>query len=404
MSRIFYDLETSGLDTKHQILTACFIRTNDSFDIEKVYNFRVALNPLEIPAESAISVNAVDITQHMMHHKNKFEDLMTEGEFARAVNALLSKYLKKDSALIGYNSNKFDIKHLRKVLIKWGYNPYFNYNKFGMVDLYNHIKFLKLSKPAEFFKIGNLKLGTVYNQLTKKDHGILHEAQADVEYCVELAKYLLETFGWDIVAENAKVNNLGTLSLEPGDLLAVANPYEETVTFDKCIVHEVTPNYVLLEKCELKDENDFKFSNVHKNDFRIAKKIGKSKLENPMTVDGYFASFDGNRGVESFVYHIGFKDFDTLADGNHFDMWSNDTHLGELVNSQIFTRVRPIRHTEEGLDVDDLSEDEKDFICFHFDKYGIGEDDVFEGEKNLDKVQLLKEYKAAYKELYESLK
>lgn len=407
--RVFYDLETSGLDTKHQILTACFILTNDIFEIDKVLNFRVALNPLEIPAESAISVNAVDITQHMLHHKNKFPDLLTEEQFALKVNALLTKYLNKDSALIGYNSNKFDIKHLRKVLIKWGYNPYYSYNRFPMVDLYNHIKFLKLAKPKEFVGIENLKLGSVFKQLIKKEPTHLHEAEADVHHCVDISKFLLKEFDWDIVAENHKVNNLASLELVPGDIIMIANPYEQEVTFDKCIVHEITPSYTLLEKTILRNPEENKFVNVHKNDFRIGKKVGHEELKSPMTVDKYFASFEGNKGVESFVYHIKFDDFECLEEirsepGLGYLIDSNTTPLGELINSQIFTRERPIKHTEEGLVVDPLTEEEQAFIIRHFSQYGLGEDDVFLGEKNEDKVQLLREYKTAYKELYESLK
>lgn len=397
---IVYDLETSGLSTKHQILTACFIITNDAFEIDNVYNFRVALNPLEIPAESAIAVNAVDITQHMLHHKNKFDDLITEEEFARRLNNLLSTLLSSGAALIGYNSNKFDIKHLRKVLIKWGYNPYYNYNKFPMVDIYNHIKFLKLSKPKAFEGMENLKLGTVYKQLYGESAGTLHEAEADVHHCIDIAKFLLEKYGWDIVKENHKVNNLSTLDLRPGDVVALANPHNSK--FEKCIVHDVTDTYVLMEKLNAEPE-DYKFINIHKNDFAIAKKIDSSSLPQPVSINKYFASFDkeGERGVEEFVYHIGFKDFIALSGEDNEISLINKTHLDQLLNSQAFTRIRPIKHTTDGLEVGILSTAEKNFLKFYFTKYGMGENDVSDVKnENEDKVKLIKEYKAAYKELY----
>jgi len=186
----------------------------------------------------------------------------------------------------------------------------------------------------------------------------------------------------------------------------VANPFEQKTTFDKCIVHEVTKAYIVLEKKVLKDPSENAFMTVHKNDFRVGKKIGHDDVHDLMTVNKYFASFDGKKGVEDFVYHVGFKDFDKLADAReHQDLIvTARSNLFDLLNSQTFTKIRPIRHTSEGLEVDDLSDDEKSFIQHYFNQYGMGEDDVFEGvAENKDKVQLLKEYKLAYKELYNSL-
>lgn len=408
MARLFYDLETSGIDTKHQILTACFIITNDKFEIDEVLNFRVALNPLEIPAESAISVNAVDITQHMLHHSNRFPDLITEEEFAEKVNNLLENFLGNFDPLIGYNSNKFDIKHLRKVLIKWGYNPYYARNQFPMVDIYNHIKFLRLSKPKEFSDILDLKLGTIYARLIGKDARVLHEAEADVHHCIDVSKFLLENFDWDIVKENHKVNNLFAMMLIPGDVLMVANPHFDGPPFSKCIVHDANDSYILLEKTKLENLDENKFSLVHKNDFKIGKKISEVELSNPMSVQKYFDSFEDKKGVENFIYHLKFKDFNELKDireyPDSYAIGPTFSHLGEMMNSQTFTRSRPIKHTDEGLEIDDFTDGEKWYIISHFKTYGLGEDDVFDGEKNEEKVKLLKEYKAAYKELFESLK
>jgi len=411
MARLFYDLETSGISTRHQILTACFIVCNDEYEIDNIFNFRVALNPLEIPDESAIFVNAVDITQHMLHHTNRFPDLITEEEFANKLHNLLSFYLEQNlSPLIGYNSNKFDIKHLRKVLIKWGYNPYYSYNRFPMVDLYNHVKFLKLSRPSEFDGIENLKLGTVYKQLVKKDTGILHEAEADVKYCVEIASFLREHYDWDIAKENHRVNNLFGMMLIPGDNVILANPHTEVPVFEKYIVHESNDSNILLEKVDL-EKDDKRFLVINKNDFGIGKHIGHKDISVPWTIDQYYKSFE-NEGttkfVEDFIYHIGFKDFKELANirdnPDSYEIGPTFSHLGEMMNSQTFTRLRLIKHTDYGLAVDELSDGEQWYLISYFETYGLGdEEEKCEGKENADKVQLLKEYKAAYKELFSSL-
>lgn len=402
--RLFYDLETTGLKTTNQILTACFITTDNSYNIVEICNYRIALNPLEIPAESAIAVNAVDITQHMINHTNRFSDLMTEEEFALAINEKLSNFLSEENSLIGYNSNKFDITFLRKVLIKWGYNPYYNFNKFPMVDLYHHISYVKLHKPYEFEGMKNSKLGTVYRQLFKEDPVVLHEAEADVLYCVKIAKFLLEKFGWDITLENNKVNNLFNGSFNKGDLIYLIDSRKRKGDI-LYTIHDINKSKVLIEHTKTK-----KFSTVNKTDFALAKKIKTVELEEFKTLDSHFSTYESTRekGVEEFVYHIQFKDFEVLANcrlDRIDDVCSNqEDHLTDLVNSQIITRVRPIKHTDEGIEVYNMSDSQKKFIIRYFEKYGLGENDSFDGEANQDKVKLLRDYKVAYRELVESLK
>lgn len=419
---IFYDLETTGLDSKHQILSACFVKTDDNFEITEILNFNVALNSLEIPAESAIAVNSVDITKHMIDHKNKFDNLISEEEFARQINTLFLKTLQYGHKLIGYNSNKFDIKHIRKVLIKYGYNPYYNYNKFEMVDILNHVKYLRLTKRKIFDGIENLKLSSVFKHLIGEEAKGQHEAESDVLNCVTIAKHFVEHHNWKITERNDEVNNLFTMCVKPGDEVVLANPYSKTSkdidAFIRYQVQDVTKNYILLKNLEPEkyennhhgiDQNDYRV--INKNDFCLAKLVldVETPIKGLKTVDQYYAEFE-DKGIENFIYGIKFGGFDELARvrshyGLDFDTTSNE--LNQIKASQIFSRVRPIRHKTNGVQYDEILETEsfRKFFVFYYDKYLKEEMDKTypEADEKSKVIKLIRDYKSAYKELYEVL-
>ena len=412
---IFYDLETTGISTKHQILTACFIMTDGMFNIEHVKNYKIALNPLEIPAESAIAVNSVDITKHMIDHKNKFDDLITEEQFAYELNEFFLETLGIGYNLIGYNSNKFDIKHIRKLLIKYGYNPYYNYNKFGMIDLLNHMKYFKITKP-NVLDIDSLTLGNVYNELVGEMAVGLHDAESDVISCVKIAKVLLDKFNWNIVDKNYKTNNLFELNVNPGDIISIINPYfsEKSEKLYDYQVHCVDKNSILLKLCDTVESKNKNFKVVTRNDFCLAKiKLRDAEMEYTIkTTNQYYSEFPES-GVENFIYSIQFKDFPALKlSGSVFDIKWTNSPFSQLLSSQIFTKIRPIRHTTDGLEYDsEIFEypEIKQFFIKYYDTYLKEEMDKEYPEIDTMKtgdsvVQLIKDYKTAYKELYDNLK
>lgn len=422
---IFYDLETTGLEMKNQILSASFILTDDDFEIIEKKNFNVALNPLEVPAESAIVVNAVDITKHMHGHSNRFEDLITEEAFAQKINRFFISTLgsKGNYNLVGYNSNKFDIKFLRKVLIKYGYNPYYNYNKFGMIDILNHIKYIKCIKPKEFAKLENLTLGNAFDHLLSKKAKGLHEAESDVISCIEIAKALKSKYKWDIIKNNSRINSLNSMKSIAGDILVLLNPYSNTATdkngYIKYQVHDSNGNYILL-KCIEKDKltpyedgTIAEFKLITKNDFCLAKFMeNKPLIDKQKSIDEYFSE-SPDTGVENFIYDIKWNDFDVLYDltkalETDIEFDPTSSKLNQIKASQIFSRARPIHHIDSGVQYDHVLEQEefKKFFLFYYEKY-IAEEMNKEYKEvetiNSKELQLIREYKAAYKELYDKL-
>lgn len=399
---VFYDLETTGIETKHQILSACFIKTDKDFNIKDVQNFNVALNPLEIPAESAILTNSVDIRKYFLHSKHRHPDLITEKEFADKLNTYFLGTIQKNYNLIGYNSNKFDIQHIRKVLIKYGYSPYYKYNQFEMIDLYNHIKYISIVYPAVLRDIKDLKLGSVYQHLIKKPANSQHEADADTKVCIELAKHLKFNLDWDIVKENYKTNNIFELELSSGDIIISANPNR---TLTKYFVHDTNKNYILLESIPKEDEESH-FRLVKSSDFTIAKKT-EGYYPGPFkTIEESFDEMPDN-GVENFIYKVKFNDFEYLKKSYLKKSVDSKTcfkdlesPVGQMKAYQEFTNNRPIKHTDNGLDVDDFSNDEIKFMKLYYNLY-LKE----ELEKRSDEpiLQFLNEYKEAYLELFKSL-
>lgn len=401
MSYIFYDFETTGLDTIHQILTACFIETDKNFNITSKRNWNVALNPLEIPSEHAINVTGIDIRNHMYEHGAKHHDLVTETQFAHELNDFLGARLFDPlSALIGYNSNKFDIKHLRKVLIKYGYNPYYNYNNFAMVDIFNHTKLLVIgsSIPAD---IENLQLGTVYQKIFGRKSPNAHNAEADVMMCIEIAQRLKKT-NYDIVLNNGKTNNLFSKALKPGELVYTVNPYSESrKEMDKHIVHDIQKNYILLEQL---DQEEKKFRAVSRNDFCLCKTEHESIDIDTITLEQHFASGE-SRGTENFIYDIKFQDFKVLAD-TPYDTFiiPMESPLDEILNSRSFTSIRPIEHHSHGFEYN-MTEDQKQYFLWHYETYMKKELETTypEMNENLEAVQLVKDYKQTYKDLYHEI-
>lgn len=420
---MFYDLETTGLDTKHQILSACFVTTDNWFNVKKIKNFNVALNPLEIPAESAIAVNAVDITKHMIGHDNRFEDLLSEEDFAAELHEMFIATLDKGTySLVGYNSNKFDIKHLRKVLIKYGYNPYYNYNKFGMIDILNHAKMLRIKTPTLFTDIPNLKLSSVYKHLLGKEAKGQHEAESDVLNCVELCRELKSKIEWDIVEKNAHVNNAFRLKLVRGDIIALANPYAEWLTNPNGIikyqVHDTSNSYILLKCTEQeKLESDYEFKLISKNDFCLAKLVETGiELKEFITLENHFSS-NLDSGVENFIYDVKFKDIALLASTrrkHQTNMFiqgqiATNSAVEQMIASQMFSRARPILHTNDGVQYENFLEENihyRKFFIYYYEKYLAIEinKEYPDVDQNLPVVKLIKEYKNAYKELYDILR
>ena len=87
-------------------------------------------NRLELPACGAIQVNQLSINDCIQHGQPEFEAANTVYDFLQtATNA------HGHIPLVGFNSARFDFKHLEKLLLKHGLSPTF-YGKISSLDIY----------------------------------------------------------------------------------------------------------------------------------------------------------------------------------------------------------------------------------------------------------------------------
>ncbi len=177
---VVYDFETSTKELLGQITAYSFHLLDSEWQLIDRLTGYVQLNRTEIP-----DLDATLITQLSPYFLNK--NGLPEPVVARLIFQFLSTCVIRYGHvnLVGYNANHFDLKFLRSLLIRYGYNPYF-YGKIKNIDAYHFAQYVALANPETFpwqtDENGNwqFKLETIARR-----HGLLsaaqrHDADADV--------------------------------------------------------------------------------------------------------------------------------------------------------------------------------------------------------------------------------
>ena len=145
MNYVFYDFETSGLDTKFdQPIQIAAILVDDNFNvIDDPINEVCRLKDGVIPNPSALVVTKVDI--NILKNGQSFYEMMTN------IHDKFSKW--SPATFIGYNSIRFDEEVLRSSFFQSLYDPYLtNTNSNTRTDLF------KIVLGSAALKINILKL------------------------------------------------------------------------------------------------------------------------------------------------------------------------------------------------------------------------------------------------------
>lgn len=199
MKTIFYDLETTDLNTVGQILNYAFVEIDEHWNFRSCFRGTIKLSPLQLPNPHAICATQTDVIEH-----NRAADL-TESDAMAQIQKYLSNIIEwEDTRLVGYNSNRFDLPYLRTSMIRNGLNPYFGGSvKYG--DLLHVVKRLCCDNPEFVEKLEkkengkpSLKLESVaraFGLLTEEQK---HESLADVMLTIELAKHIHKNYGIDV--------------------------------------------------------------------------------------------------------------------------------------------------------------------------------------------------------------
>lgn len=204
MHSIFYDLETSDKLPIGQIINFAFIHVDSEFNVLDKYCGLIRLSRLQLPSPEAILANRTDVREHQVLAN------LREREFARQIVEFIESAKQESGgqlALVGFNSNTFDIDYLRTTLIRNGISPYFK--NVLLRDLYHAAQWLSIfapdfpRRPSQAMEaLGEFSLKLTLENLAQRlgllEGKQLHSSEDDVLLTIELAKVFRKKFDLDI--------------------------------------------------------------------------------------------------------------------------------------------------------------------------------------------------------------
>ena len=185
----FYDLETSGLSSRHdRIMQFAGQRTDmDLNPIGDPYNVLIKLNDDTLPSPDAVLVTGItpQATQ---------SDGLTEAEFAKF---FVEEICTEQTIILGYNTIRFDDEFMRHLLWRNFYDPYEWSYKDGRSrwDMLDVVRMMRALRPSgmnwpvdkEGKATNRLELLTKANNI---EHKGAHDALSDVRALIEVTKLI----------------------------------------------------------------------------------------------------------------------------------------------------------------------------------------------------------------------
>lgn len=185
----FYDLETSGLNPRHdRIMQFAGQRTDMGLSpIGEPYNVLVKLNDDTLPSPEAVMVTGITPQSTQM-------DGYTEAEFAQL---LREEIFVEDTITVGFNSVRFDDEFVRHLFWRTFNDPYEWAWQDGRSrwDLLDVVRMTRALRPdgiqwpvdAEGRSVNRLELLTKVNGI---EHQNAHDALADVEALIAVSNLI----------------------------------------------------------------------------------------------------------------------------------------------------------------------------------------------------------------------
>ena len=391
MKSIFFDLETTDLNTVGQILNYAFVEVNDDWSIQSKLTGTVKISRTQLPDPYAILATKLDVIKH------NEESTDPEHIAVAKIQKYLQSVIEKDQVkLIGYNSNIFDVPYLRTSMIRNGLNPYFggclNYG-----DVLHAVKRLCCDNE-DFVNLleKNENNRTVYKlESVLKSLGLLnidetqeHESLADVLLTIKLAKHLSDNYNLDIRnyhSYEVKKNRFDVVKVFP-----FIDENGNKVSDEYCYyaVLEQNKNQALwinlkkfeegLEKKSVswynKTTSSF-FVKEYLNDDRLKSRASVAKRElSHITLENFFPP--KNCDIEQFIYMMPIGDISALYDA----IWRNDLFLIKDRKCKFASQLY-LRFLCNNLDIDKIESTLKDYAIY---RYG--------GKLKLDKYNFEIEY------------
>ena len=208
---IFYDFETSQKDFLGQILSYYFVLVDETFQPIQDCEGLIKPNRLELPACGAIQVNKLSIRQCM-------EKGLSEFDAANKIHAFLQHVTNEHGhvPLVGFNSARFDFKHIEKLLLKHGLSPTF-YGKISSLDVIQFARYCALNHTESFPFVRkkrqdtdtfSFKLEDLATEFGCLNDAQTHDAKDDVLLTIELTKALEKRFDITLKSFYTQQHNL----------------------------------------------------------------------------------------------------------------------------------------------------------------------------------------------------
>lgn len=186
----FYDLETSGLNPRHdRIMQFAGQRTDlELRPIGEPFNILVKLNDDTLPSPDALMVTGITPQQTQA-------DGLTEAEFA---HLLIEEVFTPDTITVGFNNIRFDDEFIRALFWRTFTDPYEwswrdSRSRWDMLDVVRMTRALRpdgIQWPeVDGKEVNRLELITKENGI---DHFKAHDALSDVEALIAVTKLIKE--------------------------------------------------------------------------------------------------------------------------------------------------------------------------------------------------------------------
>lgn len=173
-SFFFYDLETSGIDSRRQrIMQFAGQRTDENLKpIGKPYNILIKLTEDVLPQPDAVMLTGIT-------PQKTLEEGITEAEFCKL---FYDEIVQPDTCFTGFNSIRFDDEFMRHLLYRNFYDPYEWQWKNGCSrwDLLDVTRMTRALRPGAI-KWPFDEKGTCTNklELLTKENNLMHDAAHD---------------------------------------------------------------------------------------------------------------------------------------------------------------------------------------------------------------------------------
>lgn len=393
MHSIFFDLETTDLNPIGQILNYAFLEVAEDWSIQSKLTGKIKISRLQLPNPKSILASQTDV----ILHNEQAEDP------EHIALAKIQKYIQdivewKETRLIGFNSNKFDVPFLRTSMIRNGLNPYFGGSiKYG--DVLHVVK--RLLCDSEQFSNSLLKyesgkhitklesVAKAFNLLSN-DQKQKHESLEDAELTIKLAKFLAENFDIDVRSYSSY-----ELNKKNADVVEVFPFYDETgnkVSEEYCKMALLEQNktqslWINLKKFEQGlDKQAVSWYNKNTSSFFVKKvltsdsdkraaEIAKKSLSH-VNLQNFWP--EKNCDIEQFIFMMPINGISGLYDA----VWKNDLFLIKETQSKFASQLY-LRFLANTLDINQVEQQIKKYSLY---RYG--------GKLKLDKSDFESEYKA----------